>query len=156
MINNAVRSCLDSLLEQFQIIHICGQGHIDPALEGKPGYKQFEYVKQELTHLFAATDLMISRAGANAICELLALQKPNILIPLSAAASRRDQILNAASFEKQGYSYVMQEEEMTGDYLLKAVQFVYDEREAYKKALKESTLNDSIKIIMDLIQTHSK
>lgn len=156
VINNAVRSCLDSLLEQFQVIHICGQNHIDPSLEGKKGYKQFEYVKQELTHLFAATDMMISRAGANAICELLALQKPNILIPLSATASRGDQILNAASFEKQGYSYVMQEEEMTGDSLLKAVQYVYDERETYKQALKESTLNDSIQIIMNLIQEHSK
>lgn len=156
VINNAVRSCLDSLLEQFQVIHICGQDHLDPSLEGKKGYKQFEYVKQELTHLFAATDMMISRAGANAICELLALQKPNILIPLSATASRGDQILNAASFEKQGYSYVMQEEEMTGDSLLKAVQYVYDERETYKQALKESTLNDSIQIIMNLIQEHSK
>lgn len=156
VINNAVRSCLDSLLEQFQVIHICGQNHLDPSLEGKKGYKQFEYVKQELTHLFAATDMMISRAGANAICELLALQKPNILIPLSAAASRGDQILNATSFEKQGYSYVMQEEEMTGDSLLKAVQYVYDERETYKQALKESTLNDSIQIIMNLIQEHSK
>lgn len=156
VINNAVRSCLDSLLEQFQIIHICGQNHLEPELEGKTGYKQFEYVKEELTHLFAATDIMISRAGANAICELLALQKPNILIPLSAAASRGDQILNAASFEKQGYSYVLQEEELTGESLLKTVQYVYDERETYKKALKESTLNDSIQIIMDLIKTYSK
>ncbi|MBE5955983.1 MAG: undecaprenyldiphospho-muramoylpentapeptide beta-N-acetylglucosaminyltransferase [Lachnospiraceae bacterium] len=156
IINNAVRSCLDSLLEQFQIIHICGQNHLDSSLEGRTGYKQFEYVKEELTHLFAATDIMISRAGANAICELLALQKPNILIPLSAAASRGDQILNAASFEKQGYSYVLQEEELTGESLLKTVQYVYDERETYKKALKESTLNDSIQIIMNLIQTHSK
>lgn len=156
VINTAVRTCLDGLLEQFQVIHICGKDHIDSSLEGRQGYKQFEYVKQELTHLFAATDMMISRAGANAICELLALQKPNILIPLSAAASRGDQILNAASFEKQGYSYVMQEEEMTGDTLLKAVQYVYDERETYKKALKESTLNDSIEIIMNLIQENSK
>ena len=106
--------------------------------------------------MFAATDIMISRAGANAICELLALQKPNILIPLSAAASRGDQILNAASFEKQGYSYVLQEEELTAESLLKTVQYVYDERETYKKSLKESTLNDSIQIIMDLIKTHSK
>lgn len=156
VINNAVRSCLDDLLKQFQIIHICGQNHLAPELEGKEGYKQFEYVKEDLTHLFAATDMMISRAGANAICELLALQKPNILIPLSAAASRGDQILNAASFEKQGYSYVLQEEELTGDALLKTVQYVYDERETYRKALKESTLNDSIQIIMDLIKEHSK
>ncbi|MDO4554571.1 MAG: undecaprenyldiphospho-muramoylpentapeptide beta-N-acetylglucosaminyltransferase [Lachnospiraceae bacterium] len=156
VINDAVRAGLDGLLEQFQIIHICGKDHIDSSLLDKPGYKQFEYVKKELTHLFAATDLMISRAGANAICELLALQKPNILIPLSAAASRGDQILNAASFEKQGYSYVLNEEELTKDTLLKAVSYVYDERNSYKKALSESSLNDSISIIMDLIQTYSK
>lgn len=156
VINNAVRESLDELLKSFQVIHICGKDHLDPSLEDKPGYKQFEYVKKELTHLFAATDMMISRAGANAICELLALQKPNILIPLSAAASRGDQILNAASFEKQGYSYVLAEEELTADSLLKAVHYVYDERKTYQKALSESTLNDSIQIIMDLIQTLSK
>jgi UDP-N-acetylglucosamine--N-acetylmuramyl-(pentapeptide) pyrophosphoryl-undecaprenol N-acetylglucosamine transferase len=156
VINNAVRESLDELLQTFQIIHICGKDHLDPALEGRTGYRQFEYVKKELTHLFAATDMMISRAGANAICELLALQKPNILIPLSAAASRGDQILNAASFEKQGYSYVLNEEELTSDTLIKAVRYVYDERASYRKALSESTLNDSIQIIMDLIQSLSK
>lgn len=155
-INNALRNNLDSLLEQFQVIHLCGKGNYDHALEDKKGYKQFEYAKKELTHLFAATDLIISRAGANAICELLALKKPNILIPLPATQSRGDQLLNAASFEKSGYSYVLQEEEMTDDTLLKAVQYVYDEREEYIQALKESTLNDSIAIIMDLIKKYSK
>ena len=155
-INNALRNNLDALLEQFQVIHLCGKGNYDHSLEDKKGYKQFEYAKKELTHLFAATDLIISRAGANAICELLALKKPNILIPLPATQSRGDQLLNAASFEKSGYSYVLQEEEMTDDTLLKAVQYVYDEREEYIQALKESTLNDSIAIIMDLIKKYSK
>lgn len=155
-INNALRNNLDALLEQFQIIHLCGKGNYDHSLEDKKGYKQFEYAKKELTHLFAATDLIISRAGANAICELLALKKPNILIPLPATQSRGDQLLNAASFEKSGYSYVLQEEEMTDDTLLKAVRYVYDEREEYIQALKESKLNDSIAIIMDLIKKYSK
>ena len=155
-INNALRNNLDALLEQFQIIHLCGKGNYDHSLEDKKGYKQFEYAKKELTHLFAATDLIISRAGANAICELLALKKPNILIPLPATQSRGDQLLNAASFEKSGYSYVLQEEEMTDDTLLKAVRYVYDEREEYIQTLKESKLNDSIAIIMDLIKKYSK
>lgn len=155
-INNALRNNLDALLEQFQIIHLCGKGNYDHSLEDKKGYKQFEYAKKELTHLFAATDLIISRAGANAICELLALKKPNILIPLPATQSRGDQLLNAASFEKSGYSYVLQEEEMTDDTLLKAVRYVYDEREEYIQALEESKLNDSIAIIMDLIKKYSK
>ena len=155
-INNALRNNLDALLELFQIIHLCGKGNYDHSLEDKKGYKQFEYAKKELTHLFAATDLIISRAGANAICELLALKKPNILIPLPATQSRGDQLLNAASFEKSGYSYVLQEEEMTDDTLLKAVRYVYDEREEYIQTLKESKLNDSIAIIMDLIKKYSK
>jgi len=112
---------------------------------------QFEYAKSELTHLFAATDLILSRAGANAICELLALKKPNILIPLPASQSRGDQLLNAASFERSGYSYVIQEEELEGDALLKAIQYVYNERDEYIQALSESRLNDAIKIITDLI-----
>ncbi|MDO5145904.1 MAG: undecaprenyldiphospho-muramoylpentapeptide beta-N-acetylglucosaminyltransferase [Eubacteriales bacterium] len=154
-INEALRTNLDALLEQFFIIHLCGKGNYDKALENKEGYKQFEYAKKELPHLFAATDLIISRAGANAICELLALKKPNILIPLPASQSRGDQLLNAASFEKSGYSYVLQEEEMTGDSLLKAVQYVYEEREDYIQALNESKLNDSIGIITDLILTYT-
>ena len=155
-INDAIRENFDELLMQFQIIHLCGRGHYDTSLDGKNGYKQFEYAKKELTHLFAATDLIISRAGANAICELLALKKPNILIPLPASQSRGDQLLNAASFEKSGYSYVLQEEELTSNTLLKAVQYVYDEREEYIQTLKESKLNRAIPIIMDLITKYSK
>ena len=154
-INNSIRENLNELLKQFQIIHLCGRGHYDTSLDGTKGYKQFEYAKKELTHLFAATDLIISRAGANAICELLALKKPNILIPLPASQSRGDQLLNAASFEKSGYSYVLQEEELTSNTLLKAVQYVYDEREEYIQTLKESKLNRAIPIIMNLIKKYS-
>ena len=103
-INNAVRELLPKLLQKYQVIHICGKGHLDEGLIGRPGYVQYEYVDAPLRHLFAAADIILSRAGANSICEILALRKPNILIPLSAAASRGDQILNARSFEKQGFS----------------------------------------------------
>ena len=154
-INNALRSNLTELLKEFDIIHLCGRGNYDASLEAQKGYKQFEYAKSELTHLFAATDLIISRAGANAICELLALKKPNILIPLPASQSRGDQLLNAASFEKSGYSYVIQEEELVEDALLKAIQYVYNEREEYIQTLSESKLNDSIAIITDLILQYS-
>ncbi len=155
-INNAVRSNLDALLKQFSVIHLCGKGNYDNALDHVDGYRQFEYAKKELPHFFAATDLIISRAGANAICELLALKKPNILIPLPAAASRGDQLLNAASFENSGYSYVLQEEDLTGDALLQAVQYVYAERDEYIQTLKESKLNDSISLITNLIIEHTK
>ena len=107
-VNHAVRSILPKLLSQFQVIHICGKGNLDESLIGTSGYVQYEYVDKPLRHLFAAADLIISRAGANSICEILALRKPNILIPLSAAASRGDQILNANSFAKQGFSTVLE------------------------------------------------
>lgn len=117
---------------------------------------QFEYIKEELSDLMAAADIMISRAGANAICEILALRKPNILIPLSAQASRGDQILNAASFEKAGYSIVIQEEDVTDDKLLNAVHQAYDKREEYIKAMKRSQLNNSIEKIVGLINEAAK
>jgi UDP-N-acetylglucosamine--N-acetylmuramyl-(pentapeptide) pyrophosphoryl-undecaprenol N-acetylglucosamine transferase len=150
-INNAVRGELDTLLQTFQIAHLCGKGNLDASLEGKKGYAQFEFISDELRDLFACTDLMISRAGANAICEILALRKPNILIPLSAQASRGDQILNAASFEKQGYSYVIQEEDVTNESLLKAVQTVYNKRDEYISNMNKSKLADPIATIMGLV-----
>ena len=149
-INNSIRENLNELLKQFQIIHLCGRGHYDASLDGTKGYKQFEYAKKELTHLFAATDLIISRAGANAICELLALRKPNILIPLGLEASRGDQILNAESFENQGYSYVLQEKDVTSETLLNAVNSVYEDRDKYIEAMNHSKLANPIETIVNL------
>lgn len=150
-INTAVRKELDVLLETFQIAHLCGKGNLDPSLDNKKGYAQFEFVSDELNDIFACTDLMVSRAGANAICEILALRKPNVLIPLSAKASRGDQILNAASFEKQGYSYVLQEEDVTNETLLKAIRTVYEQKDTYINNMEKSKLSDPIAAIMDLI-----
>ena len=151
-VNQAVRAALPDLLKDFQIIHLCGKDKVDNLLLTTPGYKQFEYVKTELKDLFAACDLVISRAGANAICEILALKKPNILIPLPASQSRGDQLLNASSFDKSGYSYVLQEEELSKDSLLKIVQYVYDEREEYSRNMRDSKLNQAIPIIMGMIE----
>ena len=150
-VNDAVRSLLPKLLEQFQIIHLCGKGKLDPALNNTKGYVQFEYIRDELSDLMAAADIMISRAGANAICEILALRKPNVLIPLSANASRGDQILNANSFAKAGYSVVLQEEEVTDQTLWNAVQQTYRNKDQYVKAMQRSQLNNSIEKIVGLI-----
>lgn len=156
VINDAVRKVLPELLEQFYVIHLCGKGNLDNQLKGVIGYAQFEYASAELTDMFALADMAISRAGANSICELLALHKPNILIPLSAAASRGDQILNAKSFAKQGFSYVLEEEKLTERSLLSAVKEVYTNRDQYIKAMSESGQMDSIGTILDLIKKESK
>lgn len=152
VVNDAVRGALPQLLENFQIIHLCGKGKMDESLSGTKGYCQFEYIKNELRDIFALADIVISRAGANAICELLALRKPNLLIPLSAKASRGDQILNARSFERQGFSLVLEEEELNKDSLLEAVRKLYDERGKFADAMRDSGQQDSINTIISLIE----
>ncbi len=151
-VNNAVRSCLPELLKDFQVIHLCGRGKLDPTLNNLNGYVQYEYIKDELKDLFALTDIVISRAGANAICELLALHKPNLLIPLSANASRGDQVLNARSFERQGFSMVLEEEEITDEKFLSCIRQLYENRQSYKDAMSRSRQQDSIDTIIDLIE----
>ena len=155
-VNNAVRGILPELLKEFNIIHLCGKGKTDESLQNVEGYVQYEYIKDELKDLFALADIIISRAGANAICEFLALQKPNLLIPLSAAASRGDQILNARSFERQGFSIVIEEEELTNELLLESVKKLYTEKDAYISAMKNSAMQDSIKTIISLIEEASR
>lgn len=149
-INEAVRKALPVLLPSYQIIHVCGKGKVDTSIKDTPGYIQFDFVKQELSDLLACADLIISRAGSNAICEFLALHKPNILIPLPAHASRGDQILNAASFEKQGFSYLLPEEMVTDESLTKAVNEVFENRETYIQAMKATAASNAIDIIVKL------
>lgn len=156
IINQVLREALPELLKQFQIIHLCGKGNLDSSLNHVSGYVQYEYINNELKDLMAASDIILSRAGANAICELLALKKPNVLVPLSAAVSRGDQILNAASFERQGFSYVIQEENLKVSTLLKAVQEVYQNRSVYINAMSKSKQSNGVDIVLNLIKQLSE
>ena len=156
VINEVIRENLDFLLKNFQVIHLCGKGNLDESKKNLEGYMQMEYAKSELPHLLKLSDIVISRAGANAICELLALNKPNILIPLSAKASRGDQILNAKSFEKQGFSYVIEEEDFSKETLEKAVTYVFENKAKYEETMKKSTEEDSIALIVDLLKSLAK
>ena len=151
-VNEAVRAILPRLLQDFQIIHICGQGKTDSSFDNTTGYRQFEYIKEELKDLFAAADIVISRAGANVICELLAMKKPNLLIPLSAEASRGDQVLNARSFTKQGFSCMIEEEELSDNLLYDTIMALYQDRDKYVKAMEEGGQGDSISTIMSLLE----
>lgn len=151
-VNKAVREALPKLLKDFQVVHLCGKDKVDNLLLNTPGYKQFEYIKAELKDLFAMADIVISRAGANAICELLALKKPNILIPLPAASSRGDQLLNAKSFEAQGFSIVINEDDLTTDLLVDRVFELYCNRQNYHDAMSRSGQMDSIRTIMKLLE----
>lgn len=151
IINESIRKCIDELLKEFNIVHICGKGNMDVAFKDKEGYFQIEYVSEELPHLMALSDLVISRAGANTIFELLALKKLNILIPLSKRASRGDQVLNAESFNKAGYSKVIEEEELNSNTILKAIREVTLNKEKYIATMKSSTASNGVDNIINTI-----
>ena len=151
-VNKVVREALPELLQDYQVVHICGKEKMDNMLLTTKGYKQFEYVKGELKDIFAMTDLVISRAGANSICELLALKKPNILIPLPATSSRGDQLLNAQSFESQGYSLVLHEDDLTAKQLVDKVHELYFTRQTYIDAMSNSRQGNATQSIIRLIE----
>ncbi len=151
-VNQAVRDVLPELLKDFQVVHLCGKDKVDNLLLTTPGYKQFEYITSEMKDLFAMADIVISRAGANAISEILTLRKPNILIPLPAGSSRGDQILNARSFEEQGFSIVIDEDDLTNKLFLEKIRELYGSRDAYVSAMSKSSQRDAIGKIIDLIE----
>lgn len=151
-INQVIRSLLDRLLQEFQVIHICGKGNFDKSLE-QNDYKQFEYVSDELPNLMVLADLVISRAGSNFIFEFLALKKPMILIPLSKKSSRGDQIENAKAFQAQGFAEVIFEENLTSDCLLDSIDSVFANREHYSSKMRSwnpyLSLEELFKIIIE-------
>ena len=150
-INHTVREALPGLLPDFQVVHICGKDKIDNLLLNTEGYRQFEYLKGELKDVFAMADVVVSRAGANAICELLALKKPNLLIPLPSSSSRGDQLLNARSFEAQGFSVVIDEDYLSPALLTEKVQELYFSRQTYIDAMRGSQQTDAISTILGLL-----
>lgn len=151
-LNNCLREILPELVKTFDVIHLCGKGNLDGHLREQEGYMQFEYVSDGLNDLFAAADLIVSRAGSNSISEFLALKKPHLLIPLSAKASRGDQILNAASFEKQGFARVLDEDEMTAESMKQEIFALYENRETYRAAMEQAASGDGVEAVMTQIR----
>ncbi len=150
-VNETVRYALPRLLPQFNVVHLCGKEKMDNLKLTVPGYKQFEYVKSELKDIFAMADIVVSRAGANSICELLALKKPNILIPLSTRSSRGDQMLNARSFEQQGFSMVIDNDELDEDILVETIEELFNNRQKYVDAMSDSNLHSATDTIVKII-----
>ena len=151
-VNEAIRSALPELTERFNVIHLCGKGKLDPTLNRLAGYMQYEYISDELGDIYALADVVVSRAGSNVIFELLALHKPNLLIPLTTSGSRGDQILNAESFAENGYSKVLLEENMDTVALVSAINDVYDNRDRYEIAMKGAEENDAVPAICNIIR----
>ena len=150
-LNDLLRESLPALLPHFDVIHLCGKGKLDESVSF-PGYVQYEFITHELKDLFALADIVLSRAGANAICELLYLQKPALLVPLPLDASRGDQILNARSFEKQGFSRMRDQESLTSEELVKELLSLYEERGKYIAAMQNSNQSDAVAYLCDQIE----
>ncbi len=151
-INQSVRAALGELLKNYQIIHLCGKGKIDASLNSLEGYRQFEYVNDELADLFAISSVVISRAGANSLYEILALGKPHILIPLSAQVSRGDQIQNARYFQGKGISRVIQDETLNAETLLNALQDLMASRAEIDSKIKGLNIKSSTDKIVAIIK----
>jgi UDP-N-acetylglucosamine--N-acetylmuramyl-(pentapeptide) pyrophosphoryl-undecaprenol N-acetylglucosamine transferase len=150
-INDIVRRNLDELLSTYNIVHICGKGNLEDNYKNLEDYIQFEYLNEDLPHLISAADLIVSRAGANSIFEFLALQKPNLLIPLSAKSSRGDQILNAESFEKSGYSSVIKEEALNDSLFIEKIEALNKNKDKYISSMSKSNLGNAVESIVDVI-----
>lgn len=155
-VNKALREALGDLLPRFDVAHICGKGNLDPALEGRAGYAQKEYVSAELADVFAAADFMLSRAGANALSEILALKKPALLVPYPKGASRGDQVLNAASFQKRGFAHVLPQEQMTAQSLAASLEALYAARDNYRRAMEVEPLHDGTQRVVELIEAAAR
>ena len=155
-VNTLVRKALPKLLKKYQVLHICGRGNVDETLKDTKGYRQFAYVTDELKDFFALADVVVSRAGANVICEILALHKPNILIPLGGSASRGDQVLNAKSFRRQGFSEVLMEDTVTESILCDTIDEVYEDRADWAFRMEASQLDTGVSNIIHLIKKGTK
>ena len=155
ILNQIIRDHLEILAKDYQIIHLCGQGNLDKSIQNAR-YCQIEYAKEDLPHLLAATDMVLSRAGANSIYELLALAKPHILVPLSRQASRGDQILNAQSFVKQGFSLVIPEEEFALGALQSNLKQLEARREEFVQTMKSSEVKDGTDNVLRVIEEQAR
>ena len=150
-LNELVRAALPLLCDRFDVIHLCGNGKNDCSCEAC-GYQQYEYINEELPDLLSLADIVLSRAGANSVFELLALNKPSVLVPLTSASSRGDQLLNARYFEKKGYAKVVDQNTATPESLVKEIDEVFDQRAEYARRMCEDTRSDGTQTILAIIK----
>ena len=148
-LNEALRGALDKLLDAYQVVHVCGAGKVDASLATRRGYTQREYISDEWGDVIAAAELVVSRAGANALYEWLALAKPHLLVPLSRAASRGDQIENAAYAQERGWSLVLAESELNSETLVAGVAKLAALSGELRRRMQQFRLRDSTSLIVD-------
>ena len=155
-VNQCLRQALPKLLPDMDVLHLTGRGNLEESLSALPGYRQFEFLSAELPDAIACADLVLSRAGSNAICEFQALKKPMLLVPYPKGASRGDQILNAESFRGRGLCHVLLQEDMTPDSLVEAVTALKNDRENLIRNLTQAPPADGTLPVLALIHEIEK
>ncbi len=155
-VNEALRAALPRLLETMDVIHLTGKGNLDESLSALPGYKQYEFLSDELPDVLSCADLVLSRAGSNAICEFQALQKPMLLVPYPKGASRGDQILNAESFRQRGLCHVLAQENMNADTLYEAILDLQKDQDTLIRNLKSAPPADGTLPVLQMIHEVEK
>lgn len=151
LLNQLVWANLDRLLKDYEIVHLVGRDNRDPAVADRPGYRQLEYAGPEMKDLLTAADFIVSRAGSNSIFEFLALKKPHLLIPLDFNQSRGDQVLNAHSFEKSGYSLVLREADLSGASFLEKLAELKERAPEFIRAMDRAEVKDAVGHILSII-----
>ena len=154
-VNIAVRKALPQLLKTFDVVHLCGRGKVDDTVKAD-GYVQYDYIGSEMADLFALADVVCSRAGANAVFELLALHKPMLLLPLSAASTRGDQELNAKYFKAKGFAKILFASEVTPEALANELLALWNERDSYLETMRQAKGVDGTEAILNLIREAAK
>lgn len=149
-INETIRDSLNNLIDDFNIVHICGKGKKDNEIE-KDGYVQFEYIDKELPDIYAIADIVVGRAGSNSVFENVLLKKPMLLIPISKKASRGDQILNAKYIENSGFGKVLLQEDLNKDSLVLEINNIYINRESFIINLINAGKENGVQNQLDLI-----
>ncbi len=153
-LNDVTRQLVHELTQHFQIVHVCGANKTSEEFAHFKDYKQYPYVNEEFGDILACADLVISRAGANTVYELIALKKVHILIPLPKTASRGDQIENAQYSAESGYSTVINDEDLNSSSMKKTIAHCWSQREQFQQKLSEFKLPDSFNIISNLLDTY--
>ncbi len=146
-INDCVIQAADLLLEKYNIIHITGAGNKTEIKSADKGvYFQLEYTK-EIQNCLHAADVVVSRGGAGSLFEIIALQKPAVIIPLPKKRSRGDQIANAEYFASLGCCYNLSQSMLTCQSLSDAIDKLIKDDEIPKRLRNRQNINGTQKVL---------
>ena len=153
-VNAILREALPELTREYDVLHVCGKGNLAPELNTLSGYRQFEYLTDELPNAFACADILLSRAGSNSLSEILALKKPALLIPYHSG--RGDQVLNANSLKARGLAHVMIQSDLNAKTLVTAIHALYEERNLLTQRISALPDADGTKAVLGQIHKYAK